>query len=104
LLSLDFRCLLCCFAAGGFDGHSDLSSVERYDPVKNEWVVVANMTVPRSGFGMASVNGKLHAVGGYDGLNYLSSAEIYDSKLNSWMTSIEAALPARMAHFAVALV
>lgn len=91
-------------SAGGFDGNADLSSVERYDPVRNEWTIVANMTVRRSGFGMISVNGKLHAVGGYDGVNYLSSAEIYDHKLNCWIPSIEAALPARMAHFAVALV
>ena len=93
-----------CFTAGGFDGKSDLSSVERYDPVRNQWTTVANMTVRRSGFGMCSLNGKLHAVGGYDGVTYLSSAEIYDHKLDTWMRSIEAALPARMAHFAVALV
>ena len=91
-------------AAGGFDGHSDLSSVERYDPVRNEWSSVANMSVPRSGFGMSTLNGKLHAVGGYDGVTYLASAEIYDSKTDTWMPSIEAALPARMAHFAVAVV
>ena len=90
--------------AGGFDGRIDMSSVERYDPIRNEWNIVANMTCPRSGFGMTAMNGKLHAVGGYDGRNYLASAEIYDHKSNSWTSSIEAALPVRMAHFAVALV
>jgi hypothetical protein len=81
-----------------------MSSVERYDPMRNEWSIVSNMTSPRSGFGITAVNGKLHAVGGYDGRNYLASAEIYDHKSNSWTPSIEAALPVRMAHFAVALV
>ena len=90
--------------AGGFDGHVDMSSVERYDPIRNEWTSVANMTSARSGFGMTAMNGKLHAVGGYDGKNYLASAEIYDHKSNSWTLSIEAALPVRMAHFALALV
>jgi hypothetical protein len=91
-------------AAGGFDGKMDLSSVERYDPVSNEWKSVANMTTARSGFGLVVLNGRLHAVGGYDGRNYLSSAEIYDHRTNSWSTFVEAALPIRMAHFASALV
>lgn len=42
------------YAVGGYDGASRqcLSSVERYDPVKNEWQIVTDMTVKRSGAGV----------------------------------------------------
>ena len=42
------------YAVGGYDGASRqcLSSVERYDPVKNEWQLVCDMTVKRSGAGV----------------------------------------------------
>lgn len=42
------------YAVGGYDGASRqcLSSVERYDPTRNEWELVADMTVKRSGAGV----------------------------------------------------
>ena len=51
------------YAVGGYDGASRqcLSSVERYDPVKNEWQFVTDMSVKRSGPGV-SVLGKTSIV------------------------------------------
>jgi hypothetical protein len=38
---------------GGYDGQEFLSTVECYDPDKNEWTEVTNMTCGRSGHGVA---------------------------------------------------
>ena len=42
-----------CFFAGGYDGNDFLSTVECYDPDKNEWMDVCYMTCGRSGHGVA---------------------------------------------------
>ena len=41
------------YAVGGYDGASRhcLSSVEKYDPTKNEWMCVTEMSTRRSGAG-----------------------------------------------------
>ena len=39
--------------SGGYDGQDFLSTVECYDPDKNEWSDVTNMTCGRSGHGVA---------------------------------------------------
>lgn len=63
------------YAVGGCDHTTRFSSVERYDPTKDEWIEVCSMSVPRSGLGVAVLNGFIYAVGGYDGTSYLSSVE-----------------------------
>ena len=49
--------------------------MERYDPVKDEWIDVCGMSIPRSGCGVGVLDGFIYAVGGYDGTSYLSSVE-----------------------------
>ena len=41
------------FAVGGFDGVNRLSSVECYDPERDEWRTVAPMNTMRSGAGLS---------------------------------------------------
>lgn len=78
ILSMVKETLLFVFIpTGGFDHSAPLNSVERYDPQKNEWIVVNPMTTCRGGVGAAVLAGKLYAIGGHDGTNYLSSAECY---------------------------
>ena len=50
------------YAIGGYDGASRqcLSSVERYDAVRNEWHSVAEMTVKRSGAGVGVLGMLVH--------------------------------------------
>ena len=45
------------YAVGGYDGASRqcLSSVEKYDPVTDQWELVTDMTVKRSGAGVGVV-------------------------------------------------
>lgn len=39
------------YAIGGNDGSSSLSTVERYDPRHNKWMLVTSMTLRRSSIG-----------------------------------------------------
>ena len=43
------------YVVGGFDGVSRLSTVERYHPEKDEWRLVAPMSVTRSGAGKHNI-------------------------------------------------
>ena len=51
------------YVVGGQDGSGPLSSVERYDPLINEWAAQPNMNVARDCVGVAVVN-VLHGSGG----------------------------------------
>ena len=65
------------YAIGGNDHGVRFSSVERYDPSRDQWVEVASMLSPRSGCGVGVVDGFIYVVGGYDGSQYLSTSERY---------------------------
>ncbi|KTF94575.1 hypothetical protein cypCar_00003526, partial [Cyprinus carpio] len=83
------------YAVGGklpkirYDGTSDLSTVESYDPVTNAWQPEVSMGTRRSCLGVAVLHGLLYAAGGYDGASCLNSAERYDPLTSTW-TSIAA--------------
>ena len=62
------------YAVGGHDGVIYLKTVERYNPVINEWTYVASMGARRGGVGVATVGGCLYATGGYDGTSNLSTS------------------------------
>ena len=51
------------YAVGGYDGSTHLNTVECFDPVRNSWTPVANMTSRRSSAGVAVINNKLFVVG-----------------------------------------
>lgn len=51
------------YAVGGYDGETQLRSVERYNIETNEWEFVASMKSPRSGLSVAVLEGKLYALG-----------------------------------------
>lgn len=53
------------YAVGGYDSSCQLSSVERYCTVTNQWEFVAPMRSPRSALSVAVVNSKLYALGQY---------------------------------------
>ena len=52
--------------------------MERYDSSKDSWTLVAPMSCPRGGVGVAALGGKIYSVGGHDGTNYLNSVEAFD--------------------------
>ncbi|NWQ78118.1 KLH17 protein, partial [Columbina picui] len=61
------------YAVGGYDGTSDLATVESYDPVTNSWQPEVSMGTRRSCLGVAALHGLLYAAGGYDGASCLNS-------------------------------
>lgn len=60
------------YAVGGYDGTSDLATVESYDPVTNTWQPEVSMGTRRSCLGVAALHGLLYAAGGYDGASCLN--------------------------------
>lgn len=85
------------YAAGGSHNGSALKTVERYDPLRNEWTQVASMRLPRSQFGLAALQGRLYAVGGYCGISEIEHVEHYDPLANKW-TDVNGLNKARMSH------
>lgn len=53
------------YAVGGYDGVSQLNSVERYDVERDTWEYVASMNSRRSALSVDVVGGKLYALGRY---------------------------------------
>ncbi|KAK6028249.1 kelch repeat protein [Ostertagia ostertagi] len=73
------------YAAGGYDGLSQLSSVEKYNPFTNEWTAVSDMNTSRLFVALAVAGARLYAVGGYDGNTILDTVEVFEPELNQWM-------------------
>ncbi|XP_071489401.1 kelch-like protein 12 [Diadema antillarum] len=73
------------YCVGGMDctGHS-LSHVERLNLGNGRVTIEASMNTPRSGVGVAALDGKLYAIGGYDGGTYLSTVEMFDPSTRMW--------------------
>ena len=67
------------YAVGGYDGvaRQCLNSVERYDPVSDEWSIVEPMNQRRSGAAVAVLENFLYAIGGHDGPDIRKSVERY---------------------------
>lgn len=61
-----------------------LLSVERYDPSKDSWEMVAPMANKRINFGVGVMLGFIFVVGGHNGVSHLSSIERYDPHQNQW--------------------
>ena len=75
---------LSLYAIGGSDGQCPLNSVERYDPQKNTWTLMAPMSTRRKHLGSQVFNSMIYAVGGRDDCTELSSAERYNPATNTW--------------------
>lgn len=73
------------YAVGGLTRNGDsVSTVEVYDPPKNQWTMSKNMSMLRSRVGVAVMNSKLYAIGGYNGQERLSTVEVFDPESNKW--------------------
>lgn len=72
-----------------------LKSVERYDLRLDEWTPVPEMSVCRSGPGIAVLDGVMYVIGGFDGLVNLKSAEIYRPDDEVWTSISDMHVPRR---------
>lgn len=61
-------------------------SVQRYDPVDDEWTKLASMNYPRYDFGLVEYMGFLFAIGG--NTNH-ADIEVYNYKTNQWVSCTE---------------
>ena len=53
------------YVIGGYDGNSDLSRVDRYDPLTNTWDTVAPLPWPRWALAGCAYAGRIYAIGGF---------------------------------------
>ena len=51
------------YAVGGYDGSSQLSSMERYDVWLDQWTAITPMNCPRSALSVSIVNNCIYAIG-----------------------------------------
>lgn len=60
------------YTVGGSYGNKALKTAERYDPVIDQWTPLTSMTLQRSHFGLASLNGKIYAIGKFKFISRVS--------------------------------
>ena len=66
-------------------GNVDCDSVDRYDPLLDEWKSVCSLTVPRNRVGIGVIDGYVYAIGGSHGNLYLNLVEKYDADEDRWV-------------------
>jgi len=69
--------------------------LEVYSPILDQWQIKANLPAARSGFGAASLNGKLYVFGGEDLVNLVivPTVEEYDPISDIWREVTPMTLP-----------
>lgn len=72
------------YVVGGYDGESDMRSVECYDQNTDKWTNVADLNVARCSHRCCTVRGYIYAVCGIPFSNYRSTIEKYDEQINQW--------------------
>jgi len=91
------------YVIGGRNGvDCQLSSLERYDTLSNEWTLLQSMKYPRTAVGACSLNGLLYVVGGecavstpHDDTMYVRHVECYDPAVNQWISLADIAIQGR---------
>ena len=51
------------YAVGGYDGTSQLSSMERYDVSADQWTSITPMNCARSALSISVINNNIYAIG-----------------------------------------
>lgn len=67
-------------------GNIDSASVDRYDPLRDEWRPMKPLSVPRNRLGVAVSEGYIYAIGGGNGNSCHTSVERYDPNQDEWTT------------------
>ena len=92
------------YTVGGFIGggvHRDGQNVAyEYDPALDSWRILAPLKAGRGSVGVASLEGKIHAIGGRDPSGRtVTTHEVYDPATNTWKDA--APLPLARDHIAL---
>ncbi|HMP42717.1 MAG TPA: kelch repeat-containing protein [Roseiflexaceae bacterium] len=74
------------YVPGGRMADGSISDqVEAYDPRRNEWLRLSPLPAPRSGYALATLEGKIYLFGGWDGSNYQATGWQYNPDTDSWL-------------------
>jgi kelch-like protein 1/4/5 len=60
------------------------SSIEKYDPVSDTWIIIANLDMGRDSIGVAVLGNSIITIGGFDGANYLKTVDKFDPETNQF--------------------
>jgi DNA-binding CsgD family transcriptional regulator/N-acetylneuraminic acid mutarotase len=69
---------------GAQTGGTVSSQLDVYDPANQSWATKAALPQPRSGYGLAAVDGRLYLLGGWDGTRARAETFMYDPANDSW--------------------
>ena len=73
------------YVPGGRLGDGQITNVfEAYDPQNNRWATLKPLPQPRSGYALATVEGKLYLFGGWDGATYRAEVWQYNPDQDAW--------------------
>lgn len=72
------------YMIGGFDGHTQFSSVCAFDPITMNWSDKGFMSNARCYVACAVLGDFIYACGGFDGVDRMNSVERYDAASNQW--------------------
>jgi DNA-binding CsgD family transcriptional regulator len=73
------------YVPGGRLGDGQITTVfEAYNPQNNRWTTLKPLPQPRSGYGLAAVEGKLYLFGGWDGTTYRAEVWQYNPDQDTW--------------------
>jgi N-acetylneuraminic acid mutarotase len=81
------------YVAGGWNGASNLTTLEVYDPATDTWTTKAPMPTARNDVGGAVIDGKFYVVGGGTSNQKYSNLEVYDPATDTWTTKAPMAAP-----------
>jgi hypothetical protein len=76
-------------AGGHMPGGQATATLQRFDPLTNQWVTLAPMPGPRAELQLVAANGRLYAIGGETGNGTqtpVATVEQYDPISNEWAT------------------
>lgn len=88
------------YVIGGRNGvDCQLSSLERYDSLTDEWVLLERMKYARTAVGACALRGLLYVVGGecavsapHDDTMYVRNVECYDPAVQQWLSLADIAI------------
>jgi hypothetical protein len=78
------------YVVGGYDGHRQLNTVERYDTEKDSWDSVSSIRTARSALSLTVLDGKLYAMGKYS--QYIITLQKISTSLSWFFFSLQESL------------
>jgi len=73
------------YVPGGRTASGTISNqLDVYEPRRDRWITLAPLPAPRSGYALATVEGKIYLFGGWDGQSYRADVWQYNPDNDTW--------------------